>query len=163
MKTENVTIVKENSQELYEMIVQVRICFNRLKALSELILEDLDINPSMRAVLEALNMHDRQTVPEIAQQKDVSRQHIQMIMNALVEGVYVNQLDNPAHKRSPQFELTPKGRDTFANVQMREAATLTKLTKKMNLKNLQTAKLFVKEFNGELSKLIEKGKANAAR
>lgn len=110
---------KSQGKELYALLSQIRTCFNQLKTLAEQLHHDLDVNPSMRSVMEALATHGRQSVPDIARTKRVSRQHIQAIMNALLEGGFVELVENPAHKRSPLFDITERGFSTFETVRQR--------------------------------------------
>jgi DNA-binding MarR family transcriptional regulator len=152
--------VNENTRELYAMIVQVRTCFNLLKTRTEQLLEDLEINPSMRAVLESLYRKDLQTVPEIAKGKGVSRQHIQMIMNSLTEDGFVQQVDNPQHKRSPQFQLQEAGRSIFEETQRREAEPIGQLAQALPLENLPETIGLLEKLNTELTQQIEKGSKN---
>ena len=141
-------------KELYVMIQQIRLCFNQLKSLSEQLLTDLDINPSKRAVLEALNKNGAQTVAAIAKQKSVSRQHIQIIMNALKETAYVDLIDNPAHKRSPQFALTEKGTDIFAEIKRREIEPIARLARRMDGDQIKLASILLGEFNDAMASML---------
>jgi DNA-binding MarR family transcriptional regulator len=117
----------------------VRTCFNQLKALAERLHEELGVNPSMRAVMEALATGGRQTVPDIAKSRAVSRQHIQTIMNALVANGLVKVFENPAHKRSPLFDLSAKDRATFAAIAQKEKEPLRRLANALSPESLKQA------------------------
>ena len=78
----------------------------------------------MRAVLEHLDETGRQTVPQIARAKGVSRQHIQMLVNALAAAALVAASDNPADRRSPHVALTREGKAAFRRIRKREASLL---------------------------------------
>ena len=106
----------EQQKELTALIREIRTAFNRLKSVAEELHADLDINPSMRAVLQALILNAPQTVPDIAKAKGVSRQHVQKNMNALLEKGLVHAQDNPDHKRSVLYVPTPSGNDIFAKM-----------------------------------------------
>jgi DNA-binding MarR family transcriptional regulator len=88
------------------VILQVCRCFNELKSLRERLHKDLGVNSFMRAVMETLAASGPLAVPDNAKGKGISRQHIQIIMNALSAGGFVETLNNPAHKRSPLFDLS---------------------------------------------------------
>ena len=60
------------------------------------------------------------SVPEIAEQYKVSRQHIQVTVNSLLEIGLVATKENPRHKRSPLIMLNAKGRKLFAAVLKKE-------------------------------------------
>ncbi len=114
-------------EALTAVIRNVRTCFNQLKRLSEQLNEDLGINPSMRAVMEALFRKSPQTVPDIAKGRGVTRQHVQMIMNSLLDDELVETQSNPAHRRSVLYSLTRKGRIAFDEILGREAEPLRRI------------------------------------
>jgi DNA-binding MarR family transcriptional regulator len=68
-----------------------------------------------------LDRSGSRTVPQMASARPLSRQHIQMLVNPLVEGRYVELVDNPAHKRSKLVRLTPKGRKLVDRMRKRES------------------------------------------
>jgi DNA-binding MarR family transcriptional regulator len=118
----------KKQQEMTALIREIRTAFNRLKAIAEALHADLEVNPSMRAVLQALVSKAPQTVPEIAKERGVSRQHVQKVMNALLERGLVRTEDNPDHKRSDFYSATPKGQGVFAEIQTRELEPMEKLS-----------------------------------
>jgi len=143
--------------DLPALIREVRTCFNQLKSLADRLHQDLGINPSMRAVMESLADTAGQTVPEIARGKGVSRQHIQSVMNVLLDEGLVAARQNPAHKRSPQFELTRQGRAIFATIAGREQAPLGRLASALPGPALRQAQGTLAALNAELAKEIAKG------
>jgi DNA-binding MarR family transcriptional regulator len=116
-----------NPAELTALITLVRRCFQRLRRTGAALHADLGVNTSMRAVLESLSSGKPQSVPQIAASKDVSRQHIQQIVDALLEKELVAALPNPRHRRSPVITLTPEGRKLFARIREREETLLAEL------------------------------------
>jgi DNA-binding MarR family transcriptional regulator len=106
--------VSSKAQRLYLVIREVRACFHALKSVADEALADLDVNAATRAVLETTAEGPPRTVPQIARMKRVSRQHIQMNVDALLERGLVAMQDNPAHKRSPFVVLTARGRQIFS-------------------------------------------------
>jgi DNA-binding MarR family transcriptional regulator len=105
----------------------IRRSFNRLRAAADDLHGDLGVNASLRAVLEALYAGGEQTVPQIARDKSVSRQHIQKIVDALLPDGYVVERSNPDHKRSSLIGLTAKGRAVFEKMRAREAGLIAAL------------------------------------
>lgn len=61
-------------------------------------------------VLKSLAEAGPATVPELARMRPVSRQHIQTIVNHLMDKGWVKVRPNPRHKRSGLVALTAKGR-----------------------------------------------------
>lgn len=149
------------AENLYALIRSVRTCFNRLKALVDEMHRDLGANTSMRAVMEAIVDDGEQTVPEIARRKGVSRQHIQVNVDALLEAGLVTQRDNPAHKRSPLIDLTSEGRRTFKKIQRREAKLLENLAADLPPDAVNTATETLTALNNVLNQLQPKGNEDA--
>ena len=106
---------------------EVRACFNRLKALGDRLHHDLRVTTAMRAVLETLHQGGDETVPRIARAKSVTRQHIQVIVNDLVEAGLVTTRANPTDQRSPLVAPTRAGRAVFERMRQREKAVLVEL------------------------------------
>jgi DNA-binding MarR family transcriptional regulator len=61
-------------------------------------------------VLQALERHGPQTVPQIARRRSTSRQNIQILINRLQSQSCVELTSNPAHRRSALVTLTLQGR-----------------------------------------------------
>jgi DNA-binding MarR family transcriptional regulator len=79
-------------------------------------LKPLGINAADRAILEFLYPDNALTVPEVAKRYNVSRQHVQVTVNPLLEAGLLKQQPNPAHKRSPHIVLTAAGRKLFDRI-----------------------------------------------
>lgn len=136
--------------EVYEVLGQVRTCFNLLRSLADRLHEDLGVNPSMRAVMESLAGETGRTVPDIAREKGVSRQHVQVIMNALLEAGLVEAVDNPSHRRSPLFMLTVRAQTVFAEIRRREAEPTARLAQALPAGSLTAARTVLAELNRRL-------------
>ena len=105
----------------------IRYCFQRLKTLGDELHADLGMNASLRAILEWLAEHGNQTVPQIAAAKSVSRQHVQKIVDELINKGLVDLAANPAHRRSPYVVLTAPGSTMFKDMQRREKRIIARL------------------------------------
>jgi len=116
-----------HDQPIYDLILQVRATFNALKAHSDAMIQDLGVTAAMRAVLEILFAEGPNTVPRIAEAKSVTRQHIQMLADALAARELVRFAENPGHKRSKLLDLTGAGRALFTTIREREASDLARL------------------------------------
>lgn len=149
-------------RQLLTLLRQVRTCFNQLRSLAEQLHHDLGVTPSMRAVMEDLAARGQQTVPDIARLKGVSRQHVQTIMNALEAAGLVAASVNPAHKRSPLFNLTDAGSTTFAAIGEREAAPLQRLSAAVEPAALAQAEATLEYLNRKLAEEINRGDDDAA-
>jgi DNA-binding MarR family transcriptional regulator len=123
--------VSEDKDQIYRLILEIRGAFNELKAFADDAHSDLGVTAAMRAVLEHLARFGPSTVPDIAREKSVSRQHIQKLADTLVAGGLARFEDNPAHKRSAFLVPTEAGEAAFATIRAREAEALARLGAKL--------------------------------
>ncbi|MGL4278843.1 MAG: MarR family winged helix-turn-helix transcriptional regulator [Albidovulum sp.] len=78
------------------------------------------ITAARRAVMEHLANNQPMTVPQVAEAKSVSRQHIQTVADELVALGLACWSDNPAHRRSRLLGLTDQGTALFADIRAEE-------------------------------------------
>ncbi len=123
---------------MYEVIWRTRRLFQQLRAAADALHADSDITASQRAVLEFLSQQQPQTVPHMAREKSVSRQHIQHIVNELLARGLVETITNPSHKRSSLIRLTHAGSRLFDAIRSREAKLLEGMGKQFNEQELRT-------------------------
>lgn len=90
-------------------------------------LETAGISAAERAVMEFLYRDRKLSVPDIARRYQVSRQHVQVTVNSLIDRDLAVATDNPGHKRSPLITLTDEGRNLFAAVLARDREAVDKL------------------------------------
>lgn len=111
----------------YQIIWLIRRLFRALAQRSDESLQDLGISVADRAVMEFLQPDEKLSVPEIAERYQVSRQHVQVTVNSLLDaGILVAKV-NPRHKRSPLIALTDKGKGMFRTIKARDTKTVKKL------------------------------------
>ena len=113
--------------EHYNIVWRVRRLFRAMAESSNALLADFDLSACDRAVLEFLYPDEALSVPEIAERYQVSRQHIQVTINALIDAGLILGQPNPRHKRSPLFTLTPAGKQLFRKIRGRETRLLKRL------------------------------------
>jgi DNA-binding MarR family transcriptional regulator len=82
---------------------------------------------SSRGILYELLTLGPRSVPELARRRLVSRQHVQSVVNTLVDGGLTVLVPNPAHRRSALVELTSRGRRLAAGMMRRERRVWTRL------------------------------------
>jgi DNA-binding MarR family transcriptional regulator len=75
---------------------------------------------SGRGVLYELLELGPRSVPEMARQRLVSRQHVQVVVNVLLENGLAASIDNPSHRRSSLVGLTPRGSRVAKAMKRRE-------------------------------------------
>jgi DNA-binding MarR family transcriptional regulator len=123
---------------LESVISEVRSLFHRLRATAGELHGLGQSSAGLRGVLESLAEHGPQTVPQLARARPVSRQHIQTLVNELVEQGLVRLVDNPAHKRSKLVELTSAGRVAQGRMRQLEERLLAQLPIQASAKQLET-------------------------
>lgn len=104
-----------------DLFGHVRQLYHRMVSAAEALHAAEPVTIGSRAVLEYLQRHGPSTVPEIARQRGVSRQHVQVLVNTLTQHDLVALRPNPAHKRSPQIHLNTAGKRTITRMRRREA------------------------------------------
>ena len=111
----------------YDVTWLIRRLFRALAQFADGYLQAHGLAAADRAVLEFLYPDEALSVPEIAARYQVSRQHIQVTVNALLEDGFLQSRPNPRHKRSPLFALTHVGRELFRKIRAAESELLDKL------------------------------------
>ena len=104
----------------YEVIWLIRRLFRALGHMADGYLRAHGLTAADRAVLEFLYPEEALSVPDIANRYQVSRQHVQVTVNALLEDGFLEARPNPRHKRSRLIALTYVGRELFAKIRRME-------------------------------------------
>jgi DNA-binding MarR family transcriptional regulator len=133
------------------LIDETRRLFHRMKLAAEQLHGAEEITAGMRGVLFGLDRSGPRTVPQMARARPVSRQHIQMLVNPLVDRRLVELVDNPAHKRSKLVRLTPKGRRLVDRMRKRESKVLGALGKGMSDRQLRSAAAVLRSLHETLA------------
>lgn len=113
-------------------------------------LDGTEITVRMRAVLEILQRHGDQTVPDIAARLDIQRQYVQVMVNETLAGGFVAQRTNPRHKRSPLLMLTARGSSLIEDIIASELALMQTIGPDLNDKDIATALNVVLAVTGKL-------------
>ena len=100
---------------------EVRLLYHRMVQEGERLHAGEPVTLGMRAVLEHLQRGGPAAVPALARRRFVSRQHVQALVNALLQRRLVALAPNPAHRRSALVTLAPEGRRTIERMRRREA------------------------------------------
>jgi len=120
--------MNSKARSLYDVIRQIRPAFRNISKVVEIRSELFGLTIGTRATLEILYEHGKQTVPEMAAQLEVERQYIQRCTNELIKAAHVEKLQNPAHKRSYLYTLTPQGKDVFSALKQAETKILGEIS-----------------------------------
>jgi DNA-binding MarR family transcriptional regulator len=137
---------------LDSIIGEVRSLFHLLRA-SAVDLHGLGPSSAgLRGVLESIAENGPQTVPQIARSRPVSRQHIQMLVNDLIQRGLVHLVDNPAHKRSRLVDLTEEGRLAHRRMRQIEERLLSRLPITASERELQTTASVLRQLREAIGK-----------
>ena len=117
-------MTEPKEKDLYQIIWLIRRLFRALAQKSGENLEAFGISVADRAVMEFLYPEKKLSVPEIAVQYKVSRQHVQATVNSLLAQNLVVTQENPRHKRSPLIMLNEEGRTLFQTVLRKDEETI---------------------------------------
>jgi len=110
--------------DAYQITWLVRRLFRTMAARADAYLQSADLTAADRAVMEFLYPDESLSVPGIAERYEVSRQHVQVTVNGLLQRKLLRSATNPKHKRSPLFRLTGVGREQFAEIRANETTLL---------------------------------------
>lgn len=128
----------KHDQKAYEVTWLVRRLFRALAARADQYLAESGLTAADRAVMEFLYPESALSVPDIARRYRVSRQHVQVTVNSLVDRGLLRRVDNPRHKRSRLIRLSALGRECFDEIRRNEARILDDLFAGISAADLQT-------------------------
>ena len=123
--------------DTYQVIWLIRRLFRAFSQKGSENLQGVGVSVADRAVMEFLYPDKKLSVPEIAERYQVSRQHVQTTVNALLENGLVVSRDNPRHKRSPLIALSQKGRKLFASILKKDEQVITELFSTIPVNHVQ--------------------------
>jgi DNA-binding MarR family transcriptional regulator len=122
---------------LMRLFDEIPALFQRLRAVAGDV-HGRDVpSAGLRGVLRSLDRLGPQTVPQLARARPVSRQHIQVLVNALLEDGLVATEENPAHRKSPLLGLTAKGKRQLRPMHEREMELLANARLELPAKDLE--------------------------
>jgi len=142
---------KAIKSEPYQVIWLIRRLFRALSQKSNESLEGFGISAADRAVMEFLYPDKMLSVPEIAEQYKVSRQHVQSTVNSLTAAALVIARENPKHKRSPLMMLNSKGRKLFETVLKKDEEVIEILFSYISQSNIQVTQQTLQSLLNKLS------------
>ena len=127
-------------EQVYDVVRLLRQLSRTLASVAEGYLEEAGLSFAERAVMDHLYPAESLSVPEIAARHDVSRQHVQVTINRLLEQGLVRSNTNPKHKRSPLISLSDAGRATFDEIRWSEARLTALLFSNISDNDLETSR-----------------------
>ncbi|MBS1787848.1 MAG: MarR family transcriptional regulator [Acidobacteria bacterium] len=117
----------ESAESAFNVLInETAALFHRLRLVADEVHHHGEMSGGLRSILRSLNKVGDLTVPQMARERFVSRQHVQMLVNRLAEKDYVEFIENPAHKRSVFVRLTARGKKAVETMNRREEKLLSK-------------------------------------
>ena len=153
--------MSSSEAEIATTIRALRECFHRLKAYGDDVHADFGVNASMRGVLESLVEGGPLTVPQIARLKGVSRQHIQLVVNALAAKGFAAIEDNPNDARSPLVRITKTGGALYRKIVVRETKILSAFAQQFSPSDLAVTRRVLESIKSGLEGLSSTSHAAA--
>jgi DNA-binding MarR family transcriptional regulator len=135
----------------YRIVWLIRRLFRAMGQRSTESLRDLGVTAADRAVMEFLYPDKRLSVPEIAERYLVSRQHVQVTVNALLGSKLLATRENPRHKRSPHIVLTKKGCELFGTIRERDKTIVEQLFSTISARDKRTTRETLESLLDQLS------------
>lgn len=145
--------VKMKAEHLHSLVWMSRPLMQAAEACVEAGLQGTGLTVRMRAVLEILQRHGEQTVPEIASRLEIKRQYVQLMVNETLAGGFVEQRPNPRHSRSPLMFLTNQGRELIEGIVTKELAVMQMIGADLDAEDIETALEVVRAVTGKLKSL----------
>ena len=141
------------AEHLHNLVWMSRPLMQAAEACVEAGLQGTELTVRMRAVLEILQRHGEQTVPEIAARLEIKRQYVQLMVNETLSGGFVEQHPNPRHSRSPLISLTDRGRELIEGIVAKELTVMQTIGADLDAEDVEIALKVVRAVTGKLKSL----------
>jgi DNA-binding MarR family transcriptional regulator len=145
-------MTNKTANENYQVVWLVRRLFRALAQKASENLGQYQLSVADRAVMEFLYPQEQLSVPEIASRYQVSRQHVQVTVNALRKNGLLESRPNPRHKRSVLMKLSKKGGELFAEILAKDKETIERLFSAVPIEDRKTTRRSLETLLRELSR-----------
>jgi len=139
------------ASDAYKTTWIIRRLFRAMAEKADSYLKESGITAADRAVMEFLYPDSALTVPDIAGRYQVSRQHVQVTANRLLEEGLLIGSDNPRHKRSPLLRLSELGKKTFEEIRRNEDKLIEELFSGIEIADVATTKRTLETLLGTIN------------
>jgi DNA-binding MarR family transcriptional regulator len=145
--------VNMKADHLHSLVWMSRPLMQAAEACVDAGLAGTNLTVRMRAVLEILQRHGDQTVPDIAARLEIKRQYVQLMVNETLAGGFVEQRANPRHKGSPLLALSDQGRNMIDSIIVKELTLMQEIGAAFDEEDVATALNVVLAVTGKLKNL----------
>jgi DNA-binding MarR family transcriptional regulator len=127
---------KEHGEGVRGVVEETIALYHRLRWLSEQVYRVEARSTARRGILRGVVRYGPQTVPALAKARSVSRQHVQEVVDSLLDlGMVVLQA-NPAHKRSPLVCATSRGEALVKELDEIDAGVLGAVSSAVSMRDM---------------------------
>jgi len=140
----------ERTEALDSLFEETKALFHHLALLAAEIHKDGELTAGKRGVLRSIIAGGAQTVPKLAATRGVTRQHVQGIVNQLIEEGRVEKIANPIHQKSSLIAPTNRGRTQLQEMLQREANVLAGMTIRASAAQIRQAKDTMQQLREDL-------------
>ena len=131
---------------------EVALLFFRMRAVAREYIGQGRHSTGRRSILRSVSQRP-QTVPEMACERGVSRQHVQKLVDGLVADRLVVTRVNPADRRSRLVSPTSRGNAFFRALRARETKLFAHLARGIDPKDFRRATALIKEMRSRLENM----------
>src|SRR5437868_13133092 len=132
-------MLTDTSHKLVKVLDEAVALTFRLLRVAEELHRQGPASSARRGILRALADEGPQSVPQVARGRGVSRQHVQGLVNSLMEEDLVEIAPNPAHRKSVLVRLTESGKQAVRDNTRREAVLVKECTPYVDRNELEAA------------------------
>ena len=132
-------MLTDTSHKLVKVLDEAVALNFRLQRVAEELHRQGPASSARRGILRNLSDEGPQSVPQMARTRGVSRQHVQSLVNSLMEEGLVEIAPNPAHQKSGLVQLTDAGKQAVRDNTRREAVLVKECTPYVHNAELDTA------------------------
>jgi DNA-binding MarR family transcriptional regulator len=148
-KEDERTGVQTIFQVVDRFVFEVALLFFRMRTVATEYVGQGRHSTGRRSILRSLSRRPH-TVPEMARERGVSRQHVQKLVDGLVADRLVMTRVNPKDRRSRLVSLTSKGRAYFRGLCDRETKLFTRIARGLDPEDFRRATALIRELRGRL-------------
>jgi len=106
---------------------RVQVLSEQVRHLARLLNRPGQFRGARQRILLAIANEGALAVPSLARTIGTSRQNVQLLIDRLAQDGCIEPCDNPAHKRSPLYRLTPTGAEALTKARQAETRILERL------------------------------------
>lgn len=142
---------------------EVPALFHRLRAAAASLHGQGEASAGRRGILMEVAGQGPRTVPQMARSRPVSRQHIRMLVQGLAADRLLEPAQNPVHRRSQLWRLTPRGARLVEAMRRREARIFQRLAPRIDPADLEVTARTLARLRQELAAIDFAGGGGRSR